>query len=263
MVWDRGTPYITAGFGRAGMVSGFVSPSGLFPCRTTTSTVGGSVCSWGGRQTFDLTGRRRPGSKIHQARTPERAASMAAENGEGGKPPARVLMVCLGNICRSPAAEAVFRARVAARDDVAMDVDSCGTGGGSSTWYRDGGFSYHEGDGADSRMQRVASARGYKLTSRSRPLRPEDFAEFDVIVGMDASNLESIDIARRHWGVGEPGAEGVAKVALLSTFSSDESFRGRAVPDPYYGGEFGFEHALDLIEGACDGLIDAVASDSV
>lgn len=78
-------------------------------------------------------------------------------------------------------------------------IDSCGTGGGSPDWYMPGGFSYHEGDAADSRMRAAASGRGVKLTSRSRPLKPADLAEFDYIVGMDASNLVAIRRAAEYW----------------------------------------------------------------
>jgi protein-tyrosine phosphatase len=134
-------------------------------------------------------------------------------------------------------------------------VDSCGTGGDSPNWYKPGGFSYHEGDAADGRMQAAAKMRGYEVTSISRPLRTSDFEEFDLILGMDATNLEAIDTARRAWGVGNPGSDGVARVALFSTFSPNEQFRGRPVPDPYYGGKQGFEHVLDLIEDTCEGIL--------
>lgn len=102
---------------------------------------------------------------------------------------AKCLFVCLGNICRSPTAEAVFTT-VAERRGVAdaMTIDSCGTGGGSSDWYREGGFSYHEGDAADARMRDHAARRGIRLTSRSRPLTPQDLHTFDYIVAMVRSN---------------------------------------------------------------------------
>jgi protein-tyrosine phosphatase len=170
--------------------------------------------------------------------------------------PARVLVVCLGNICRSPAAEAVLRAVVVRRGlESAIAVDSCGLGGTSPNWYKPGGFSYNEGKAADGRMREAAKKRGYDITSIARPLRVPDFAESDLIVGMDATNLEAIDTARRAWGVGNPGSDGVARVALFSTFSPNEQFRGRPVPDPYYGGMEGFEHVLDLIEDTCEGIL--------
>jgi protein-tyrosine phosphatase len=174
--------------------------------------------------------------------------------------PAAVLMVCLGNICRSPAAEAVLRATISRRGlDAAVTVDSCGTGGDSPNWYKPGGFSYHEGDPADARMRQAGANRDYDITSISRPLRSADFEAFDLILGMDAKNLDAIETARRAWGVGKPGTAGIARVALFSSYSPNEQFRGRAVPDPYYGGPEGFEHVLDLIEETCEAILsDAV-----
>jgi protein-tyrosine phosphatase len=170
--------------------------------------------------------------------------------------PAGVLMVCLGNICRSPAAEAVLRATISRRGlDSAVTVDSCGTGGDSPNWYKPGGFSYHEGDPADARMRRAGANRDYDITSLSRPLRSADFETFDLILGMDAKNLTAIETARNAWGVGKPGTAGIARVALFSSYSSNEQFHGRAVPDPYYGGQEGFEHVLDLIEETCEGIL--------
>lgn len=163
-------------------------------------------------------------------------------------------MVCLGNICRSPAAEAVMNDVIVRRSlDDQFFVDSCGTGGGNPNWYLDDGFSHHQGDPADPRMQAAAANRGLTLHSRSRPLEKQDFEKFDVIVAMDHSNIDSIEEARQYWGVPPEAKE---KVVLMSKFSPDESFRGRAVPDPYYSGSKGFEYALDLIEGACKGLAD-------
>jgi protein-tyrosine phosphatase len=171
--------------------------------------------------------------------------------------PVGVLMVCLGNICRSPAAEAVLRATIERRElQAAVTVDSCGTGGGSGSWYKPGGFAYHEGDPADARMRQVGSTRGYEITSISRPLRKSDFSNFDLILGMDASNLEAIETARREWGVADPGTDGVARVSLFSSYSPNERFRGCAVPDPYYGGQQGFEHVSDLIQETCEGILD-------
>jgi protein-tyrosine phosphatase len=188
---------------------------------------------------------------------------MSADGGSGGggaaagRPP-RVLMVCLGNICRSPAAEAVLRAAAAHRA-LPLVVDSCGTGGGSPEWYAAGGFSHHEGDAGDPRMRAAAAARGLDITSRSRPLVPADLegaGAFDVIVGMDGDNLRAMETARRAWVREGRCAGGEVRWRLLSEFSKDEAFRGQPVPDPYYGGRRGFEHALDLIEGAADGILD-------
>ena len=142
-----------------------------------------------------------------------------------------ILMLCLGNICRSPAAEAVMKGVIESRDlQEYLFVDSCGTGGGSPNWYMEGGFSYHRGDSADSRMTQAASKRGLNVDSVSRPLCPEDFDKFDIIIAMDSSNVHSIETARKHWGINQQNAE----ISLMSEFSSDKNFRGRAVPDPYY-----------------------------
>lgn len=132
-------------------------------------------------------------------------------------------------------------------------VDSCGTGGGNPEWYMEDGYSYHEGQPADQRMRDAATRRGLTLESRSRPLNKQDFNKFDFIVAMDQSNLESIDVARQYWNIPH---DTIAKIVLLSRFSPDEAFRGRAIPDPYFSGPKGFEYALDLIEGACEGLAD-------
>lgn len=182
-----------------------------------------------------------------------RAMACAVSGGKTG-----VLMLCLGNICRSPAAEAVMRAAVEKRGlGDTVFVDSCGTGGGSPDWYKEDGWSFHKGDPADPRMRQAAEARGMNLTSRSRPLQKADFVDFDVIVAMDSSNLVSIGTAKSYWGV----QDARAKVVLMSHFSPDKKFRGQPVPDPYYGGEHGFEHALDLIEGACEGLLDELVAE--
>lgn len=182
-----------------------------------------------------------------------------------------VLMVCLGNICRSPSAEAVFRAAVAKRGlGEAFWIDSCGTGGGSGGWYKDGGFSYHEGDPADPRMAAAASARGVALTSRSRPLTPADVARVDYILAMDAANERAIAVAAEHWaGAGKveagAGAAGGLPVSRLTSYLRDPALQAAhgagGVPDPYYGGRQGFETVLDLLEDACEGLLDAIVEE--
>ena len=162
--------------------------------------------------------------------------------------------MCLGNICRSPTAEAVFATRVemAGLED-AFDVDSCGTGGGSSNWYKPGGFSYHEGEQGDPRMRAAASERGIAITSVSRPLKEEDFERFQYIVGMDESNLGAITLAATEWQV-PPPEEGGYKVVSMADYCTKHDVA--KVPDPYYAG--GFDKVIDLLEDACEGLLGEI-----
>lgn len=168
-----------------------------------------------------------------------------------------VLFLCLGNICRSPAAEGMFRSLVSAAPPSPLPVviDSCGTGGGSSNWCTPGGYSYHEGDPPDGRMSSAASARGVTLTSRSRPLTAADFAAFDWIVVMDGANEREVARAAAEWGVDTAAAR--ARVVRMLDFVPGGA-RGKAVPDPYYGGANGFEVVLDMLESAGGGLLAQV-----
>ncbi len=112
-----------------------------------------------------------------------------------------VLFVCLGNICRSPTAEAVFQEIVQKNGMLPnFDIDSCGTGGGNAEWYKPGGRSYHDGESADSRMKKEAKKRGYILTSKSRSLCREDLHRFDHIICMDEDNVNALMAAARYWG---------------------------------------------------------------
>lgn len=143
----------------------------------------------------------------------------------------------MGNICRSPAGEAVFR-DWARRQGARVEVDSAGT------------ISYHAGDPADPRMRAAASARGYDLNSRARAVVPGDFDRFDLIVAMDRDNLA--DLSRY-------ADEAESRLALLGDFLPEE---GRPdVPDPYYGGAEGFETVLDMIERACPALLERVTGE--
>lgn len=147
----------------------------------------------------------------------------------------KVLFVCLGNICRSPTAEGVFRralARAGWQDRV--DVDSCGVG------------QWHLGKAPDPRAQAAARQRGVDISGlRARQLVPQDFMDYDYVLGMDHDNLRAMlamkpEQARAHVGL------------LLDFADAAES----EVPDPYYGGDDGFEHVLNLLEAAADGLVD-------
>jgi protein-tyrosine phosphatase len=156
--------------------------------------------------------------------------------------PYRICLVCLGNICRSPMAEAVLRAKLdeaGLGDDVR--VDSAGLGG------------WHVGGDADRRALAALTRRGYPLTHAARQFDAAWFAERDLILALDRSNLSAL---RRL----APDAATAARVRLLRSYdpaAADDpnNLDDLDVPDPYYGGPDGFEHVLDLVERACEGLV--------
>lgn len=162
--------------------------------------------------------------------------------------------MCLGNICRSPAAEAVLKgivARNAGNEVGSYRIDSCGTGGGSSSWYKAGGWSYHEGDASDSRMIKEAKKRGYIMTSRSRPLTKQDITDFDYIVCMDNANKVAVFEAAEAWGGVSCVDVAKSKISMMTDYCITCKGATR-VPDPWYEG--GFDRVLDLLEDACQGL---------
>ena len=146
-----------------------------------------------------------------------------------------VLFVCLGNICRSPLAQGVFEGIVEASG--ATDrylVDSCGTG------------AWHAGEPPDPRSQDVALRNGIDIShQQARKIVPSDFANFDLIAVMDRSNQHDVE---------RIASSDHAKISLLGDFSIEN--RGCEVPDPYYGGERGFQQVYELLVGACTGLFD-------
>ena len=156
----------------------------------------------------------------------------------------RLLFVCLGNICRSPAAEGVFLHLIAqAGLEDRFVVDSAGTGG------------WHVGNPADRRMRAAAARRGIHLPSRARQIELADFGNFDRILTMDDDNLQAVRSL-----AGELGAR--SDLALVEPMTSHcRRFSDKEVPDPYYGGEQGFEHVLDLLEDACSGLLETLTRD--
>ena len=151
----------------------------------------------------------------------------------------RVLMVCMGNICRSPTAEAVLRHYVRANglgDQV--EIDSAGTHG------------YHVGEAPDARSQQHARRRGYDLSrQRARQLTKQDFDAFDLVLVMDSAN----EVAARR--IATPAQQ--QRMKRLTDYC--QRFDEPEVPDPYYGGDSGFEHVLDLIEDACQNLLHTIA----
>lgn len=149
-----------------------------------------------------------------------------------------ILMVCMGNICRSPTAEGVFRKHL--RDaglEHAVYLDSAGT------------HAYHVGKSPDRRARQAASGRGYDLSGLvARQVSGDDFARFDYILAMDLDNLADLERICPQ--------EHRQKLRLFLSFSA--AYAGQEVPDPYYGGPQGFDQVLDMVEDACAGLLEAV-----
>ncbi|MEN8116083.1 MAG: low molecular weight protein-tyrosine-phosphatase [Bacteroidota bacterium] len=156
----------------------------------------------------------------------------------------KILFVCLGNICRSPSAEAVFTGVVKkAGRNGNFEIDSAGTSG------------WHAGEPADRRMQSHAVKRGYNLTSSSRQFNPDtDFDHFDMIIGMDDENIHALKNMAR-------SEADLNKINKMTDFSKEWDYD--TVPDPYYGGEEGFELVLDLLEDSCEGLLDKVKNNEI
>jgi protein-tyrosine phosphatase len=151
-----------------------------------------------------------------------------------------VVFVCLGNICRSPLAEAVFRHQVRQRGwEDRFDIDSAGTS------------SYHEGDPPDERSAETARRRGIELTGQSRPLRREDLDRFDYVIVMDRENLAKVE----RLGA---GSSTHARIHRLREF--DPAAQGELdVPDPYFGGPSGFERVHDMVERSTAQLLEHIA----
>ncbi|GAA3989538.1 low molecular weight phosphotyrosine protein phosphatase [Streptomyces sp. NBC_01352] len=154
----------------------------------------------------------------------------------------RVCFVCTGNICRSPMAESVFRARIReAGLDGLVEVDSAGTGG------------WHEGDGADPRTVTVLENGGYDGTHTARQFQPSWFARLDLVIALDVGHLKAL---RRL----APTSQDAEKVQLLRSYDPAAG-ADLDVPDPYYGGMDGFEECLEMVEAASEGLLAAVRED--
>jgi protein-tyrosine phosphatase len=142
----------------------------------------------------------------------------------------RILFVCMGNICRSPTAEGVMRHLLAQRGlENEIEVQSAGTGG------------WHAGSPPDARSARAAAARGITLEGAARQVTRADFHDFDLLVAMDRDNLRDL------FAIAPPGTEHKVRMLLADN---------RDVPDPYYGGPRGFDNVLDLVEAACEQLLD-------
>ena len=152
-----------------------------------------------------------------------------------------VLFVCLGNICRSPAAEAIFINLVEKRGlNKVFTVDSAGTG------------SWHIGKKSDKRMIIAAEKRGINITSRARQITTQDFQNFNYILAMDNSNFRNInDIKKR---------QTTSDFALIKRIQDFKSvYKEEEVPDPYFGGYEGFDHVLDILEDSVSGFLDSIS----
>lgn len=147
-----------------------------------------------------------------------------------------VLFVCMGNICRSPAAEGVLQSQINdAKLQSHVEVDSAGTIG------------YHTGNRADARMRQTASVKGYDLQSRARQVTADDLRNFDLVVAMDRENLAYLkDLASKNAG-------STAELRLFSEFLDDRW--PTDVPDPYYGEDDGFQYVLEMLEAGCPRLL--------
>lgn len=150
--------------------------------------------------------------------------------------PIRVLFVCMGNICRSPAAEIIFRHHVTSLGRASrFEIDSAGTIG------------HHQGSPPDSRMAEALRDKGYQVTGSARQIQAADLEHFDLIVTMDEENLAdvlSLDSGRKH-------AEKVRSFVSFCRHHDD-----KRVPDPYYGGQRGFQHVVNLLEDGCEGIAE-------
>ncbi len=150
----------------------------------------------------------------------------------------KILFVCLGNICRSPMAEAVMRKLVKDRGlEAKFELDSAGL------------ISYHEGEGADPRMKSHAYRHGYNITHISRPVRELDFEVFDLIACMDDSNWDRLHRLA-------PTVEAEGKIVRMTDYCRTHVIDH--VPDPYYGGAQGFENVIEILEDACEGLLESL-----
>lgn len=155
----------------------------------------------------------------------------------------KILFVCLGNICRSSTAQTIMQQLLEAHNlHHRIHVDSAGI------------LSYHQGELADPRMRAHATHRGYNITHLSRPVTTQDFYDFDLILGMDDRNIDDL-----HDRCPDPTL--AKKIGRMTDYCRLK--QADHVPDPYYGGAQGFENVLDLLEDACQGLLEKVRQEDL
>lgn len=156
--------------------------------------------------------------------------------------PHRILFVCLGNICRSPAAEIIFRKQVADAGRAAdFEIDSAGTIG------------HHQGSPPDPRMSESLERLGYTIQGRARQIKAADLETFDLIVTMDETNLSNVQKL-------DQAGDLHSKVQPFVSFCRHHD--DLRVPDPYYGGQRGFDHVIKLLEDGCEGILETLPTQS-
>jgi len=159
---------------------------------------------------------------------------------KAARKPFRVLFVCMGNICRSPAAEIVFRHKVDAAGLTGhIEIDSAGTIG------------YHAGHAPDTRMSATLKKRGYVIAGKARQILPADLQHFDLILVMDSENFANVRAL-------DKAAHFHAKIRRFTDYCARH--QTNEVPDPYYGGQEGFDHVADLVEDAAEGLLKEITN---
>ena len=149
-----------------------------------------------------------------------------------------ILFICMGNICRSPSAEAVMNGII--KNNNLQDKIRCDSAGT---------IGHHAGEPADQRMKMHASRRGYDLTSISRQIRYDDLQTFDYIITMDSDNYEDVTAL-------DSTGQYSGKIFMMTDYAKDHA--DKSVPDPYYGGSQGFELVIDLLEDSCEGLLNQI-----
>lgn len=153
---------------------------------------------------------------------------------------ASILFVCLGNICRSPAAEGVLR-HMAQKENLPLHIESCGLG------------DWHTGKLPDERMREAAKSRGFILASRAQKVSPSFFDKFDYILAADHKVMNEL-----YKYATTPDYK--AKMHMITHYS--KLYKDQEIPDPYYDGEAGFEHVLDMIEDSCEGILENIRTKS-